>query len=138
MSAEQNKMIIRRLFAEIMRGNLAVADELIAEDYVQHSVFSIPNGREAFKQFFMAFATAVPDARFVIEDIIAESDKVVSRFSVTGTQMGELSGILPTRKKFTMRGIDIFRMVDGKIVEHWDAVDRLGMLQQLGIIPMPS
>jgi steroid delta-isomerase-like uncharacterized protein len=134
----QNKMIVQRLFDEIMKGNLAVADELIAEDYNQHSVFGLPNGREAFKQFFIAFASAVPDARFVIEDMIAESDKVVSRFSVTGTQMGELPGIRPTGKKFTMRGIDIFRVVDGKIVEHWDAVDQLGMLQQLGIIPMSS
>lgn len=135
MSAENHKAVVRRLFEEVMKGNLAVADELIAEDYVQHSIFGIPNGRESFKQFFLAFAAAVPDAQFVVEDVIAEGDKVVTRLTVTGTQTGTLQGIPPTGKKFTMKGIDIFRLVDGRIVEHWDAVDQLGMLQQLGAIP---
>ena len=138
MSAENNKTIVRRLFEEVMKGNLAIADELIAPDYAQHSVFGIPDGREGFKQFFMAFAAAVPDAHFVIEDVIAEGDKVVTRLTVTGTQTGALQGIPPTGKKFSMKGIDIFRVVDDKIVEHWDAVDQLGMLQQLGAIPAPS
>jgi steroid delta-isomerase-like uncharacterized protein len=138
MSAEKNKGIVQRLFNEVMKGNLAIADELIAEDYAQHSMFGIPNGREAFKQFFMGFASAVPDAQFVIEDVIAEEDKVVSRFTVTGTQQGALPGIPPTGKKFTLRGIDIFRLKDGRILEHWDAVDQLGMLQQLGLVPSPS
>lgn len=138
MSTENNKSIVLRLFEEVMKGNLAITDELMAEDYTQHSVFGIPNGREGFKQFFMAFATAVPDAQFVIEDVTAEGDKVVTRFTVNGTQTGALQGIPPTGKKFSMKGIDIFRVVDGKVVEHWDAVDQLGMLQQLGAIPTPS
>lgn len=138
MSAEQNKSIVRRLFEEVMKGNLAIADELIAEDYAQHSVFGIPDGREGFKQFFMAFAGAVPDARMEIEDVIAEGDRVVTRLTVSGTQTGPLQGIPATGKSFTMKGIDIFRVVDGRIVEHWDAVDQLGMLQQLGVIPVPS
>ena len=138
MTTENNKSIFLRLFEEVMKGNLAIADELIAEDYAQHSVFGIPNGREGFKQFFMAFAAAVPDAQFVIEDVIVEGDKVVTRLTVNGTQTGALQGIPPTGKKFSMKGIDIFRVVDGKVVEHWDAVDQLGMLQQLGVIAMPS
>ena len=137
-SAEKDKAIVSRLFEEIMKGNLAVADELILEDYAQHSVFGILNGREAFKQFFITFASAVPDAHFEIEDVIAKGDKVVTRLTVSGTQTGELQGILSTGKKFSMKGIDIFRVVDGQIVEHWDAVDQLSMLQQLGVIPMPS
>ncbi len=138
MTTEKNTAIVRRLFEEVMKGNLAIADEFIAADYAQHSVFGIPNGREGFKQFFMAFAAAVPDSHLVIEDVIAEGDKVVTRLTITGTQTGTLQGIPPTGKKFSMRGIDIFRVVDGKIVEHWDAVDQLGMLQQLGVIPIPS
>jgi steroid delta-isomerase-like uncharacterized protein len=138
MSTETNKAIVRRLFEELMKGNVSVANELIVTDYAQHSVFHIPNGREGFKQFFLAFAMAVPDAQFVIEDVIAEGDKVVTRLTVTGTQTGPLQGIPPTGKKFSMKGIDIFRVVDGKIVEHWDAVDQLGMLQQLGAIPALS
>lgn len=135
MSAETNKAVVRRLFEEVMKGNLSVADELIAEDYAQHSVFGIPDGREGFKQFFMTFAAAAPDAHFVIDDVIAEGDKVVTRLTVTGTQTGALQGIPPTGKTFSMKGIDIFRLVDGRIVEHWDAVDQVGMLQQLGVIP---
>lgn len=135
MSAETNKAVVRRLFEEVMKGNLSVADELIAEDYAQHSVLGIPDGREGFKQFFVAFAAAAPDAHFVIDDVIAEGDKVVIRLTVTGTQTGALQGIPPTGKTFSMKGIDIFRLVDGRIVEHWDAVDQLGMLQQLGVIP---
>jgi steroid delta-isomerase-like uncharacterized protein len=138
MSTEQNKAIVRRLFEEVMKGNIAIADELIVEDYVQHSVFGIPNGREGFKQFFMAFAAAVPDAHFVIEDVIAEGDRIVTRLTVTGTQTGPLPGIPPTGNKFSMTGIDVFRLDDGKIIEHWDAVDQLGMLQQLGVLSMPS
>ena len=138
MSTENNKSIVLRLFEEVMKGNLAIADELISEDYAQHSVFGIPNGREGFKQFFMAFAAAVPDAQFVIEDVISEGDKVVTRLTVNGTQTGALQGIPPTGKKFSMKGIDIFRVEDGKLVEHWDAVDQLGMLQQLGVIPSPT
>ena len=84
MSTEKNKAVVHRLFEEIMQGNLAVADELITQDYAQHSVFGIQNGRDAFKQFFMAFAAAVPDAHFVIADVIAENDKVVTRMTVTG------------------------------------------------------
>lgn len=138
MSAEENKTIVRRLLEEVMKGNLSVADELIVEDYAQHSVFGIPNGREGFKQFFMAFAAAVPDARFILEDMISEGDRVVTRVTVTGTQTGALQGVPPTGRKFSMTGIDIFRLLDGKIVEHWDAADQLGMLRQLGGIPMPS
>ena len=138
MSAEKNKTIVRRLFEEVMKGNLAIADELIATEYAQHSVFGIPDGREGFKQFFMAFATAITDAHFVVEDVIAEDDKVVIRLTVSGTQTGALQGIPPTGKKFAMTSIDIFRVVDGKLVEHWDAVDQLGMLQQLGAISIPS
>jgi steroid delta-isomerase-like uncharacterized protein len=138
MSTENNKSIVLRLFEEVMKGNLAIADELITEDYAQHSVLGIPDGREGFKQFFTAFASAVPDAQFVIDDVIAEGDKVVTRFTVNGTQTGALQGVPPTGKKFSMKGIDIFRVVDGKVVEHWDAVDQLGMLQQLGVITMPT
>lgn len=110
MTAEENKAIIRRLFEEVMKGNLALADELIAEEYARHSVFGIPPGREGFKQFFMVIAAAVPDAHFVIEDVIAEGDKVVTRFTVIGTQTGALQGIPATGKKFSMTGMDIFRI----------------------------
>ncbi len=136
MSTEQNKTIVRRLFEEVMKGNLTIADELIAAEYAQHSVFGIPDGREGFKQFFTNFAAAVPDAHFRLEDVIAEGDKVITRWIVTGTQTGTLQGIPPTGNRFSMTGIDIFRLNEGKLVEHWDSVDQLGMLKQLGAFPI--
>lgn len=138
MSPEENKAIVRRLFEEVLKGNLAIADELIVTDYAQHSVFGVPQGREGFKQFFMGFGAAVPDVSHTIEDMIAEGDKVVVRSTIRGTQTGDLPGIPATGKPFTLTTIDIFRLADGKIEEHWDAADQLGMLQQLGVIPVTS
>ena len=117
MSTQENKAIVRRLFEEVLKGNLDIADELIITDYAQHSVFGVPPGREGFKQFFAGFAAAVPDASHTIDDMIAEEDKVVLRSTIRGTQTGPLPGIPPTGKPFTLTTIDIFRLADGKIVE---------------------
>jgi predicted ester cyclase len=75
---------------------------------------------------------------FTVEDIIAEGDKVVARLTARGTQQGEFMGIPPTGKRATVTAIDINRMVGGKSVEHWLEMDTLGLLQQLGVVPMPG
>lgn len=137
-TAEENKAIIRRLYEELNKGNLNIADELIVEDYAQHSILPVPPGREGFKKFFAAFSAAFPNAHFTIEDMIAEKDKVALRFTGRFTHRGEFMGVHPTGKQMKMTGIDIFRLSNGKIVEHWDEVDQLGLLQQLGIIPPPE
>ncbi|MGH2523087.1 MAG: ester cyclase [Anaerolineales bacterium] len=138
-STEKNKALVRRFFEEVFnKGNLAVLDELLPDDYIQHSVFGIPSGREAVKQLFAAMGAAFPDAQYTIEDMVAEGDKVVVRGVVLGTHKGAFQGIPATGKQITMSGIDIFRIVDDKLVEHWDAVDQLGMLQQLGVVPAPG
>jgi steroid delta-isomerase-like uncharacterized protein len=135
--SEQNKAIVRRLYEEIWdKGNLAVLDELHAVDAVDHNrPPGLPPGREGVKQFFRMYLAAFPDVRMVIEDQVAEGDRVVTRWTATGTHKGELMGIPPTGKQVRVSGIDINRLEGGKIIESWGSSDQLGMMQQLGVIP---
>jgi steroid delta-isomerase-like uncharacterized protein len=141
MSTENNKAAIRRVYEEaISRGNMAVIDELVSPDYVEHD----PNypqpvrGPEGLKQYFLAFRSAFPDLHLTIEDIVGEGDTVAVRHTTRGTQKGDLLGIPPTGKQLTTTGMTIQRFVDGKLVETWVNADSLGMLQRLGVIPAPG
>jgi len=96
------------------------------------------HGPEEFKQFLSLYLTAFPDARFTVEDDLAEGDLVVSRSTLCGTHQGEFMGIPPTGKPVTVTGIAIDRIVGGKFVEGWLNFDALGMLHQLGVIPAPG
>jgi steroid delta-isomerase-like uncharacterized protein len=137
MSAEEKKAIVRRLFEELWnQGKLDVADEIFATDYIFHEpVAGEVRGPEGFKQFVSMYRIAFPDLQFRIEDQIAEGDKIVTRWTATGTHKGELMGISPTSVQVTVTGIGIARTDGGKIVEFWDNYDALGMLQQLGVVP---
>ena len=136
MSAEENKAIARRFFEEVWnKGNLDVIDETHAAGYVLHDSTGDIQGTEGLRQFVMVYLTAFPDFHVTIEDEIAEGDMVVLRWTVTGTHKGELMGISPTDKEMTMTGITMGRIASGKIVEAWNNLDAVGMLQQLGVIP---
>ena len=137
MSAEEKKAIVRRFFEELWnQGKLDVADEIFATDYIFHEpVAGEVRGPEGFKQFVSMYRIAFPDLQFRIEDQIAEGDKIVTRWTATGTHKGELMGISPTSVQVTVTGIGIARTDGGKIVEFWDNYDALGMLQQLGVVP---
>jgi steroid delta-isomerase-like uncharacterized protein len=87
------------------------------------------------KQLLAMFRAAFPDQRVTIEDLVAEDDRVVNRSTYTGTHLGEFQGIPPTGKRFTIGGINVSRIANGRIVEDWTILDQLGMLQQLGVIP---
>ena len=135
--SEQNKAVIRRWIKALNAGNLDVADEIYARDFVMHDPGNpdrLP-GPEGTKQGFAAFLAAFPDLHVTIDDIIAEGDKVVWRVSLTGTHNGEFLGIAPTGKQISNKGITIVRMVDGQFAEGWQNGDDLGMLQQIGAIP---
>ena len=80
-------------------------------------------------------SVAFPDLRFTIEDLIAEGDKVVYRYSATGTHKGDLSGIAATEKMVTITGMVISRILNGKVQEDWEQTDMLGLMQQLGVVP---
>jgi steroid delta-isomerase-like uncharacterized protein len=141
MSTEQNKASARRGFEEIWnQGNLAVVDELTSPDYAGH--FFLPgmaSGVEGFKQFVMLYRSAFPDVHFTVDDIVAEGDRVATRWTATGTHTGQLMNIPPTGKKVTVTGMTLTRYnAEGKGVEGWANFDQLGMLQQLGVVPAPG
>jgi steroid delta-isomerase-like uncharacterized protein len=138
MSTEENKALSRRSGEEIFNGgDLDLAEELYAPDYVLHDP-SLPkdlHGPEGLKQYAAMTRAAFPDARVTVEDQVAEGDKVVDRWTATGTHTGEFLGIPPTNRRFEISGITISRFPGGKIVEDWYQGDDLGMMQQLGVIP---
>ena len=141
MSTEQNKNTIRHWVEEAWnKGNLAVVDEVYASNYVQHEPPGVPpvTSSAALKGYVTAYRTALPDIHFTIDDLIAEGDKAVVRFTTTGTQRGELFGIPPTGKSGKVPGIVIFRFQDGKIAEGWVLIDSLLLLQQVGVVPTPG
>ena len=138
MSTEDNKAHVRRGFEAVNQKNLAVFDELLTPDVVFHNASTTMQGLEAYKQFLSMYMTAFPDLHFTIEDMIAEGDTVVARFTTRGTHQGNLMGIPPTGKQVSGTGMFIDRLVNGKAVEQWFNGDDLGLLQQLGVIPAPE
>ena len=139
MSAESNKAIARRFLVEVFgQGKLAVADEIVAPEHVDRGPGALPGlppGPEGAKLFVTVYRNAFPDVQFTIDEQIAEGDKVVTRWTATGTHKGELAGIPPTGKSSTVTGVTVDRVVAGKIVESRGFFDQFGMLQQLGVIP---
>jgi len=140
MSTEENKKLVRRFYEEIDKGNLDAMDELVAEDYLDHSPPPFPGfapGREGLKQAFRLFWDATPGTH-EINDQIAEDDKVVTRLTASGVQEGDLPGIPATGNRMTMTATVVHRVENGKLTEKWSDKDVLGMLQQLGVIPAPG
>ena len=139
MSTEENKALVRRFYDDVInKHNVDAVDNFIATDAIDHSAPpGSASGLEGAKQQMSMFFSAFPDIRVTAEDQIAEGDKVVSRLSVRGTHKGEFMGIPPTGKEITMTAIDMVRIASGKMVEHWEEVDMLGVMQQLGAIPPP-
>ena len=136
---KKNKTIIRSAVEQIWnQGHLDIADELFATDYIYHGIPEI-RGAEGTKQHVADLRASFPDFHLSLEDMIAEGDKVVSRWTGDGTQVGEFMGIPASGKKVKITGIIISRIANDKIIEEWETSDQLGMLQLLGVIPpMPD
>jgi steroid delta-isomerase-like uncharacterized protein len=135
--SDSNKNVVRRLFEEVWnKGNQQVADELFAPTYTHHDSSTPDGGRgpDGEKRRATMYRNAFPDIRFNVEDLIAEGENVIARWSCNGTHKGELNGIAPTNKHFTITGISIARFTSGKMSEGWVSWDALGMMQQLGIV----
>jgi steroid delta-isomerase-like uncharacterized protein len=133
--SEENKALLRRWIEEgYNKRNLALFDEFYA-DCVYYSPATGELRGEASKQFVASVFAAFPDLRLTIEDQVAEGDKVVTRWSLTGTHQGHFMGIAPTGKQFTISGMGIDRILEGKIVEEREEWDTLGFFQQLGAVP---
>jgi steroid delta-isomerase-like uncharacterized protein len=140
MAAEENKAMHRRLMDEAFsQGIMDVVDELIAPDYVHHFPDDPEGGGvrgpEGMKELFGSFRSAFPDLEGIIEEQVAEEDKVVMRYTVRGTHEGELQGIPPTGRRVRVVGMVMSRSAGGKMVESWELYDNLGMMQQLGLAP---
>jgi steroid delta-isomerase-like uncharacterized protein len=136
MHAEANKQVVRRFVDEYQTAaNERSFAELLHPEVVDRSrPPGIAEGAEGVRQQFETFRAAFPDFHAVIHDQIAEGDKVVTRKVFHGTHRGELMGIPPTGREVQIEVIDIVRVEGGQIVEHWNVVDRLGLLQQLGAL----
>ena len=127
MSKEENKMLSRRIVEEMWNTrNLKVVDDVYAPEF--------GGGHTATKQFVSANLAAFPDLQITIQEQIAENDFVVTRYVMRATHQGEFANIPPTGKSFMITGIEMHRFADGKLVELWNIVDLLGMLQQLGVV----
>ena len=140
MSLEGNKEVIR-VYVETIFNQKQVdrAEELVAPDFLDHA--ALPGqapGLQGAKQKWAMYLAGIPDLRVTIEELVAEADKVAVRRSYDGTHQGELLGVPPTGKQVRIGGISIFRLAGGKIAEHWEMLDRLTLMQQLGVVPTPG
>ncbi len=137
MSIEANKALVRRWYDEFWcKGNADAADELVDPDFVDREALpgSQP-GIAGLKEFVRAWRRAFPDMHEDLELLVAEGDWVVGRFRITGTHDGEFFGVPATGRRFTITGIDMLRIRDGKIVEFRYNEDTLGLFRQLGVAP---
>ena len=133
--ATANKKVVRRYFEEVLNaGNLKKIRELIAPDYVSHypAGYELGGGPEDVEQIVTSVREAFPDVHFTVDDLIAEGEKVVCRWTFQGVQEGNFMGIPPTGREATVMGIAVYRVVDSQIAEAWVAWDVLGLMRQLG------
>ena len=139
--SEENKALVRRVIEELFnKGNLDLADELIAPDYVDHDT-GLPEdvrGPEGFKQFVSLYRSAFPDLHVEILEQVAEGDRVATRWVATGTHRGELMGIPPTGNRMRQPGMEVVHISEGKYAEEWEGYNAMEMMQQLGVIPSPE
>jgi predicted ester cyclase len=140
MSAEENKALFRRVYEELWNwGNLSVAEEVIAPDFINHAASPDSNrGPESIRGSVTWARNAFPNLHFEIEELVAEGDMVAGRLTMSGTHEGSLMGESPTGRSVRTNHMHFVRFRDGKAVEHWGVRDDLGMMRQLGLIPEPG
>ena len=141
MSTEDNKAATRRLFDGLNQNDVAIVDELCTPDFVLHDPAGPGgwhgdgiNNREEYKEYLSGFFASLP-GQFTIDDMIAEGDKVMARWTYRSTHQGQWRGVTPSGKEVTFTATCAYRFVDGKLAESWQNVDNLGVLKQLGLYP---
>jgi steroid delta-isomerase-like uncharacterized protein len=136
MTTDDNKALVRRFIDEIfVRGRKEAVDELLADDFVAHTWPSTGDPKADLKGAIDRTSKGLADVTFTIEDVIAEGDRVAVRLTAAATQVGEMMGMPPSGKRYEIGEIHIFRLRDGKVVEHWHQFDQMKMMQQLGAMP---
>jgi predicted ester cyclase len=127
---------VHKLYEAFDTGRLALLDEAVAENYVDHMPLpGVPSGREGLKRTVEIFRAGLPDMKSTIEQVIVENEFVVTRLTITGTHRGDFLGVKGTGKKITFAGLDIHRVQGGRVVESWHVEDLLGALQQIATNP---
>lgn len=134
---QDNKTTVLRYYQEVCNeGKIAVLDELCAPDYVNHNPGpGLPSTREGDKLLIAMYRMLFPDLHITIADMLGDGDKIVTRWIGRATHQGAMLGIQPTGRKVTITGIDISRVVNGKLQESWHQEDQIGLMQQLGVLP---
>lgn len=135
MSAEENKATVYRLFDELNQGNTDIMDEVFADNFIRYAPDGQTMGKNDYKQLMGMLSVALPDNWSRLEDVVAEGDRVVFRFTWGGTHKGNLMGIPPTDKKIEMKEAYFARFENGKIAEYVNFMDRLSLMQQVGTPP---
>jgi steroid delta-isomerase-like uncharacterized protein len=136
MALDENKALVRRFVAEIfVQGRKEAVDELLADDFVSHTWRSTGDGKGDLRRAIDRLSTVLADARFTVEDLVAEGDRVAVRLTAEATQVGEFLGVPPSGRRYSIGEIHVFRIRDGKVAEHWHQYDQLGMMRQLGAMP---
>ena len=137
-SSAHNKQLVENFIQELFTdGDLDAVDRYLRSDFVNHDAPfpGAPDGPEGMRLAAAMFRQALPDWHSEVEQLVAEGDTVVERFTATGTHRGELMDVRPTGKTITLAGINVFRIDGDRIVERWGRLDELGLLRQLGLIP---
>lgn len=136
-TTKTNKAVVTEFIdALFTKGDLSAVDRILADDFVNHDPpLGVTPDREGMRTAAATFRAALPDWHSTVELMVAEDDLVVERFTASGTHQGELMGIPATGRELTVRGINIFRVSDGRITERWGRLDDLGFLQQLDVLP---
>jgi predicted ester cyclase len=132
--AAANKELVRRFYKEVyVDWNMALVDEVASPRFTSHDwPEGGATGPEAFRDYYSGLLSVVPDAHYEVDDLIAEGDRVVVRWRLLGTHQGEFQGIAPTGRAITLKGIAIYRVDVGKLMERWVVSDLHGVLEQIG------
>ena len=134
-TTERNKALARRWFEDLFtRGDLDAADEILSADFVDHLPREEERGLKELKLYITMYRTAFPDIHDNVEEIVAEGDKVVVRWSSRGTHQGEFMGVAPTGRHVTFTGMRLFRIAENKIAESWVNIDERGLQEQLDTV----
>jgi steroid delta-isomerase-like uncharacterized protein len=136
--AGANKGLVRRFYKEVyVDWNMALVDEVVSPQFTSHDwPKGGPTGPQAFRDYYAAIRSALPDARYEVDDLIAEGDRVVVRWRLRGTHMGAFRGLAPTGRAIALKGIAIYRVEGGKLMERWVVSDMHGLLEEIrGSLP---
>ncbi len=135
---EANKQLVRRYVEEMWnQGRLAAAADFLAPDYRRHMGDRALDAQGQMQRI-AGMRAAFPDLRMEIRDLLAEGDRVAMHLRMTGTQQAAFLGVTPSGRSVAMTAVDVLRIADGRIVEHWGAADMLGLMQQMGSLPKPA